>query len=144
MMKLIARFALPVLLVALLYLLITGNLLSTSPFVIAAQLIAVALSIWARRSFQVEQFSVHAEPKAGPRLSTGPYHYIRHPMYATALLLLWSSILGHWSLMSVMVGLLVTGVVAVRIVAEEQFLYAHFADYAEYAHKTKRLIPFLI
>ncbi len=143
-MKQIARFALPILIVALLYLLLSGHLLSTSPFIITAQVAAIALSAWARRSFQRGQFSIHLEPKEGPRLSTGPYQYIRHPMYAAALLLLWSSVLGHWSLIPVTIGLIVTSVVTVRIVTEEQFLRDHFPDYSEYAHKTKRLIPFLI
>lgn len=78
-MKQIAQFALFILLVALLYLLISGNLLSPSPLVIAGQSFAVALSVWARHSFQAGQFSVQVEPKAGPCLSTGPYQYIRHP-----------------------------------------------------------------
>jgi protein-S-isoprenylcysteine O-methyltransferase Ste14 len=143
-MKLIAKLALPLLIVAILSLLISGNLLSPSPFVIAAQLCAIALSVWARRSFQVDQFNIHPEPKEGPLLLTGPYQVIRHPMYAAALLLIWSSILGHLSLLTVVVGLMVTGVVAVRIVVEEQFLRTRFPDYAAYVHKTKRIIPFIL
>jgi protein-S-isoprenylcysteine O-methyltransferase Ste14 len=144
MLKLIAKFALPILIVAILYLLISGNLLSSSPFVIAAQLVAVALSVWARRSFQAGQFSIFAEPKEGPLLSNGPYQFIRHPMYAAALLLIWASILGHLSIITVIIGLIVTISVAVRIVAEEQFLRERFPDYAEYSRKTKRIIPFVI
>lgn len=75
MLKLIAKFALSILIVAILYLLISGNLLSSSPFVIAAQLVAVALSVWARRSFQAGQSSIFAEPKEGPLLSNGPYQF---------------------------------------------------------------------
>ncbi len=52
MMKLISKFALLILIIAVLYLLISGNLLSRSPLIIAGQLLAIALSIWARRSFQ--------------------------------------------------------------------------------------------
>jgi protein-S-isoprenylcysteine O-methyltransferase Ste14 len=44
----------------------------------------------------------------------------------------------------VLIGLIVTGVIAVRIVTEEQFLRARYPDYAEYSHKTKRIIPFII
>jgi protein-S-isoprenylcysteine O-methyltransferase Ste14 len=65
-------------------------------------------------------------------------------MYAAALLLIWSSILGHWSLVPVIIGLIVTGEIALRIMTEEQFLRTRFSDYAAYAHKTKRIIPFLI
>ncbi|MCB0184933.1 MAG: hypothetical protein KDE31_11740, partial [Caldilineaceae bacterium] len=139
MSTLIAKFVLPVLVVAMLYLLISGNFFSPSPFVIAAQLFAIGLSVWARRTFQPGQFNIAAEPKPGVRLSTGPYQLIRHPMYAAALILIWAAVLGHLSMMTVLVGLLVTGGIAIRIVTEEQLLRAHYADYAAYARKTKRV-----
>lgn len=144
MIKLISKFALLILIMAVLYLLISGNLFSRSPFIIAGQLLAIGLGIWARQSFQKGQFNIHAEPVAGPLLLTGPYHFIRHPMYTFALLFVWISILGHLSLITVAVGLIVTGVIAIRIVTEEQFLRAHYPDYAEYSGKTKRIIPFVI
>jgi protein-S-isoprenylcysteine O-methyltransferase Ste14 len=143
-MKLISKFALLITILAILYLLISGNLLSSSPLVIAAQLLAVALGIWARRSFQAGQFSIHAEPEKGTLISTGPYQYIRHPMYAFALLLIWSGILGHLSTVNVVIGLIVTVVASIRMVTEEQFLQERYPDYAEYARKTKRIIPFII
>jgi len=105
---------------------------------------AVALGIWARQSFQGEQFSIQAEPVAGLLLLTGPYHFIRHPMYTFALLFVWISILGHLSLITVAIGLIVTGVIAIRIVVEEQFLRARYPDYAEYSRKTRRIIPFIV
>jgi hypothetical protein len=45
--------ALPLLfaVVAIVVLALTGNLFSSSPFVIAAQVAAVGLNVWARRSF---------------------------------------------------------------------------------------------
>jgi protein-S-isoprenylcysteine O-methyltransferase Ste14 len=144
MMKLVSKFALLILIIAILYLLISRSLLSPSPFVIVGQLLAIALSIWARRSFQTGQFSIDAEPAEGTLLATGPYQFIRHPMYTSALLFVWSSILGHLSFITVIMGLMVTSVIAVRIVTEEQFLRTRFPDYAEYSHKTKRIIPFII
>jgi protein-S-isoprenylcysteine O-methyltransferase Ste14 len=143
-MKLISKFALLILITAILYLLVSGNLLSPSPFVIGGQLLAVALSIWARRSFQRGQFSIHAEPVKGLLLSTGPYAFIRHPMYTAALLLIWSSVLGHLFPIPVIVGLIVTGAIAVRIMTEEPLLLAQYPDYVAYSRKTKLVIPFLV
>jgi len=143
-MKTISKAALLILGVSILYLLFSGNFFSLSPIVIAAQVLAVALSVWARRSFQSGQFSIHEEPADGAMLQTGPYHYIRHPMYAAALLLIWSSVFGHLSLITVSIGLVVTAVIAIRIVTEDRFLRLQFPGYSEYANTTKRVIPFLI
>jgi len=144
MIKLLSKIALPVLAAAILYLMLSGNFFSASPFVIAGQLLAVALSIWARQNFQSGQFSIHAEPLEGTMLRTGPYKVIRHPMYAAALLLIWSSIFGHLSAVTAIIGLIVTCIIAIRIVTEEQYLSTRFPEYAEYSRITKRVIPFLI
>lgn len=144
MIKLISKFALLILIMAVLYLLISGNLLSQSPFVIAAQLLAVALSVWARRSFQAGKFNIHAEPEAEHLLMTGPYKFIRHPMYSSALLLVWSGILGHISPVTVVIGVFISIVIAIRIVIEEKLLSNQYPDYGNYAIRTKRIVPFLI
>ncbi len=144
MTNVISKSALLILAAAILYLLISGNLLSPSLLVIVGQLVAIALSIWARRSFQAGQFNIHAEPREGSMLSSGPYQYIRHPMYAAALLLIWISVIGHLSAATVIVGIVVTAAIAVRITTEDQLLRASFPAYAAYADATKRVIPFVI
>lgn len=143
-MMIIAKFALPAVVLSILFLLITGNFFSPSPFVIAGQIGAVALSLWARRSFSAGQFSIHAEPGEGALLSSGPYKTIRHPMYAASLLLIWSSILGHPSTITLAIGIIVTGIVSVRVVVEERLLSQRFPNYAEYSARTKRIIPYLV
>jgi protein-S-isoprenylcysteine O-methyltransferase Ste14 len=65
-------------------------------------------------------------------------------MYAAALLLLWSSILGHFSAITIGVGVLVTIVAAIRIMTEDQQLLARFPDYAEYSRTTRRIVPFIL
>ena len=143
MVKLISKFGLLITILIILYLFISGNVFSTFPLVIVGQLLAVVLNIWARVSFQKGQFSVHAEPKEGTLLRTGPYKIIRHPMYAAALLFIWSSIFGHLSIMNVIIGLIGTSVAVIRIVVEEKLLKSQYPDYIQYTNKTKRIIPFI-
>ena len=143
MMKLISKFFFPIFILVILYLLISGNLLSSSPWVIATQILALALGIWARRSFRSGQFSTSAETKQGQLLLTGPYKFIRHPIYATVLVLVWSSVLGHPSLTTLIVSVIMTIVTMIRIVTEEQFLQERDPDYTEYSRATKRIIPFI-
>jgi protein-S-isoprenylcysteine O-methyltransferase Ste14 len=75
-------------------------------------------------------------------VSTGPYRYVRHPMYASMFLFFPGSalLLGSWwglLLCVVLLGLLVW-----RIPLEERMLENGLAGYEEYARKVRyRLIP---
>ena len=142
-MKQISKLFFPIFLVAILFLLLSGNLLSPSPLVIALQVLALALGIWARRTFQIGQFSTGAESKDGQLLMKGPYGYIRHPIYVTVLVLIWSSVLVHASLLNLVISMIMTAVTAIRILTEEEFLRERYPDYADYSRKTKRLFPFI-
>jgi protein-S-isoprenylcysteine O-methyltransferase Ste14 len=111
---------------------------------LVVQLLAAAVMPWARRSFQPGQFNIHAEPKEGSMISSGPYKFIRHPMYASALVIIWSGILGHFSTVNLIIAVIVTIVVTIRIITEEQFLRARYPDYLNYSHNTKLIIPYII
>jgi len=143
MIKLVSKFGLLITILIILYLFISGNVFTSSPFVIAGQLLAVGLNVWARLAFKKGQFSINAEPKEGTLLNTGPYKIIRHPMYAAALLFIWSSILGHLSIANVIIGLVGTSVAIIRIIVEEKFLKSKYSGYIQYTQKTKRIIPFI-
>ena len=96
---------------------ITGNLFSSNPLVIAGQLLGLALIIYARIAFG--------------------------RMYTGASLLLIVSIIGHLSLFTAAIGILVLIIIPWRINLEESQLNATYPDYAEYALRTKKLIPFV-
>lgn len=144
MSTLITRFALAAVIAALVLLGATGNLFSWSPPAIAAQLFAVALAVWARRSFPSGAFRVAAAPAAEGVIRRGPYRVIRHPMYAAALLLVWAAVLSHPSVLTVVVGVVLAGVVATRIVLEERLLRERYPEYAAYVGSTKALVPYLL
>lgn len=144
MIKIISKFALLFTILAIIFLIISNSLFSPSPIVIAVQVVAVGLGIWARRSFQAGQFSIHARPVGdGILINRGPYHFIRHPMYTAAQLIIWSGILSHFSPMNVAIGFIAIVVMLMRITTEEEFLRSRYADYTNYALKTKKLIPFV-
>ena len=112
----------------------TGNLFATSPLVIAAQAGAVALSVWARRSFQKGTFRVTATPGSGSIIRGGPYQFLRHPMYAAALLFIWTAVVSHVSVFTLAIGVVVAAVVVTRVVVEERLLRARYPEYDDYAH----------
>lgn len=123
---------------------LTGNLFSSSPFVIAPQVAAIGLGIWARRSFRNGAFRVTATPAGSSIIREGPYRALRHPMYSAALLLTWSGVVSHASVLTLAIGVAVTGLTIARVSAEERLLAARFADYPDYARSTKALVPFLL
>ncbi len=77
-------------------------------------------------------------------ISTGPYHYVRHPMYAATLIFVIGTplLLGAW--FGILVGPVVALVLAWRAVLEERTLQKELPGYPEYMAQVKyRLIPFV-
>jgi len=77
-------------------------------------------------------------------VSTGPYHYVRHPMYAAIFIFVIGTalLLGSWY--GVLVGLIFMIVLARRAVLEERTLQKELQGYADYMTQVKyRLIPFI-
>jgi protein-S-isoprenylcysteine O-methyltransferase Ste14 len=75
-------------------------------------------------------------------ISTGPYHFVRHPMYAAFLLFVPGTtlLLGSWY--GLLAGLILIGVVARRAVLEEHTLLAELPGYGAYmAHVKYRFVP---
>src|SRR5258706_10435099 len=82
----------------LLGLLLTRSLFSSSPIVIALQVLALLLFLWARITFGRRSFHVVADPTAGGLVTDGPYRYIRHPIYAAFCLFISAGEAAHfWS-----------------------------------------------
>ena len=139
----IAKYAFPFLILCLLVLALTGNLFSSDPLVILGQVAALAVTVSARITFARNAPRLAAFPGEGPMLDKGPYRFIRHPMYAGALLFLLISFVGHPSLFAGSIVLLLLVVIVARIAVEEELLKAHYREYPEYARRTKRLIPYI-
>jgi protein-S-isoprenylcysteine O-methyltransferase Ste14 len=137
--------ALPLLFVitAIVVLAVTGNLFSASPFVIAAQVAAVGLNVWARRSFQGGTFRVSAAPCGTSIIRCGPYRVIRHPMYSAVLLFVWAAVVSHVSVLTLTIGIAATVLTIARVIAEERLLRAQYPEYDDYTRSTKALVPYL-
>ncbi len=77
-------------------------------------------------------------------ISTGPYHYVRHPMYSAFLPFMVGTALWLGSWYGVLLGLSFILAVAWRAVLEERTLEKELQGYATYMTQVKyRLIPFV-
>ena len=144
MLNIFARLAPLVLLAVLAFLAATTRLFSPSPVIIGTQILAAGLVLWARASFPAGGFRFDAAPGAARIVRGGPYRFLRHPIYSAALLFTWAAVLSHRSATTLLLGLLVTGVLALRVLVEEQLLRARYPEYAAYARTTRALVPFLL
>ena len=119
------------------------GLFSPHPAVITIQGAAIVLVIWARRTFGRRSFHLAANPTEGGLVTSGPYRYIRHPIYSSVLVLTWAGIAANWSVPNAYSGIMVIGGALLRILCEEHLVRIRYPEYDAYAAKTKRLIPFL-
>jgi protein-S-isoprenylcysteine O-methyltransferase Ste14 len=133
-----------VLLLAIVGLFYAHSLLGRGPVSIGLQVAAILLMVWARLTFGLRSFHYAANPTEGGLVTTGPYHYLRHPIYAAALLFIWTGIAVNASLLGVALGLVATAMLALRIAFEESLVRRRYPEYEDYARRTKRVIPFIL
>jgi len=109
-------------------------------FLIAASYWICAL-VFRYNSFAVPQ--VRLQEERGQRVvSTGPYAYVRHPMYTGAALFFFGVPLLLGSLVGLLAAPLFTAALATRALTEEDLLRRELPGYAAYMDKVRfRLIP---
>ncbi len=86
---------------------------------------------------------VKIQEEQGQRVvTTGPYRYVRHPMYACSLIFFPATalLLGSW--LGLLLSLVLIAMIILRTALEDRFLRSGLAGYAQYAETVKyRLIP---
>lgn len=120
------------------------SLFLPNPIVIAIQIAALALIIWARLTFGMRSFHATANPTAGGVVSTGPYRYWRHPIYSAAIYLTAAPVAAHFSLWALVWFALVVAGGLIRMLSEERLLVERYPEYRDYMRRTKRFIPFVV
>jgi protein-S-isoprenylcysteine O-methyltransferase Ste14 len=105
----------------------------------AAGLLAAA-AISANRFFS--SMARVQEERGHTTIAAGPYRWVRHPGYSSALLLCASAgaLLGSW--LSYLPALIFAGLVVQRLVREERMLAARLPGYADYLGRVRwRVVP---
>lgn len=95
--------------------------------------------VFKENTFTSGTIEVIAEQKV---ISTGPYRFVRHPMYSGTLILLLGVPLALGSLWGLVTLIPMVIVISWRLLAEERFLSANLPAYSEYLKRVKyRLVP---
>jgi protein-S-isoprenylcysteine O-methyltransferase Ste14 len=105
---------------------------------------SVVLFAWTIGHNRLGNFSVFPEIKRNARLVTsGPYQWIRHPMYAAILLGAGAFVAADPQIWRIGAWIALGAVLIVKAMREEEFLRAVFPEYAQYASRTRRFVPFV-
>jgi protein-S-isoprenylcysteine O-methyltransferase Ste14 len=120
-----------------------GALFSPRPGVIAVQAAAAALFLWARWTFGMRSFHPAANPTEGGVVTSGPYRWLRHPIYAAILLFAAAGAAARPSLPAAGFAALLLAGALIRALAEERLLVERYPEYANYALRTRRFVPFV-
>lgn len=130
--------------VAMVLLITRHHLVATTPLLIGVQVAAVLLMIWARLTFGFRSFHAAASTSKGELVTTGPYHYLRHPIYAAIIYFVWAGQIQKPDILSLSLALIATGALFIRMILEEDFLKSRYPGYTEYMKRAKRVIPFVV
>lgn len=107
---------------------------------VAASLLVIFLvmreNTWLSRIVEIQRERGHQV------ITTGPYRFVRHPMYTSAIVYSLSLPLALGSWWGVIVGALMTVLFVIRTCLEDRTLHEELDGYGEYAARTRyRLLP---
>lgn len=83
-------------------------------------------------------------PEARNLVRSGPYRFVRHPMYSSEILWIFGFILPIFSIPLFVLYLVMVWFLVLRMGYEERLLERHLPGYADYRKSTWRLLPYVI
>jgi len=125
-------------------LLLSGPLVAMHPLWGSLEFVGLVLGVWSLATMPLRQLRVTPEVAPNAKLvASGPYRFIRHPMYLSVLVTTISLVIHHFTAWRLAVWCVLLVALILKIQFEEMLLRERFPEYREYQRRTKRLIPFL-
>ena len=141
--KIISLLGLAVAVGGLLFLVYRKTIVSTNIIGTSIQVAMFCLMIWARLTFGVRSFHAAANTTHGSLVTSGPYKFFRHPIYAAIIYFIWAGAASYPGIQVFSAAIIISLALIVRMLIEEKFLFIVYPEYKSYSEKTMRLIPFI-
>jgi len=116
-----------------------------SIFAIMIFIIGAIVGIWALQHNQLGNFNVQPKLKDNAKLiTTGIYSYIRHPMYLSVIIMMFSTVFASSTLLEFFLFLVLIFVLWLKARREENLWSLHNENYKLYIERTKLFLPFIL
>ena len=126
------------------YLILSGKLIPSNFVTLFFELVFLFFGLWAMIDFKF-RFNIFPDLKEYTVLkTTGPYKFVRHPMYTSVTGYTLVLVLNDFSYTRLIFWTILIIVIYMKLTFEENLLTKRFPEYSEYKTRTKRLIPFII
>jgi len=120
----------------------TGPFFPKNIFFISIGILGALLGLWAIIVMQLGRFNITPEIHQNSRMVIkGPYKYIRHPMYASVLLITLAWVLNYLTFFRFGIWFVLLIDLLLKLRFEERLLAEHYERYQDYRKRTKKLIP---
>lgn len=128
----------------LVYILASGPLVANGYAGIFIECLGIFLGVYAIFVMKIGNFNISSQPKkSGKLVTSGPYNFIRHPMYTAQLIAVLPLIIDDFSYLRLAAILSLLIALLLKVNYEEQSLKLKFEQYQSYSDRTKKLIPFI-
>jgi len=123
---------------------LTPHNTATGVLAVAVCLLGLAICLWSRWTLAGNWSSDVRFKQDHQLIKTGPYRFVRHPIY-TGFLLMCVAPAIQWGSLHCWVGFaLVAASLWIKLKQEESLMLRYFPEYADYRKEVKALVPFLI
>lgn len=122
----------------------TGPIIPKNIFFFSIGISGALLGLWAIIVMELGRFNITPDIHPNSQMTfKGPYKYIRHPMYASVLLITLAWILNYPTIPRLSIWIVLIFDLIIKLNYEEKLLVNRYKEYRDYQHKTKKLIPFI-